>query len=892
MSEQSPEIVAAASLSPLSPKPISIQLQNNSVVPMLQDQAATTDTTGPNPADPHQSEPMAGIIMESSLKNADAPAPVSDTIVVAGDSSDFHDESDDSIDYGEEDETQEQLAAITDADADAAPDNDEYAKSFDSPVNPQSPSSEAGAGEPQPDVPEEEAAASNSMNDQVTSASAATQSQSNSPAVAHLSDRPRPPPSPSAAQPGEQPNSNGWPAPKPVENEPPTTTSGTPSPLSASASHPTSTMLPTPNPNKPAAAVDSAPAPGAPLSSTLQDEAAIQKLVDDITARATASGTSGDAPTPISAPLLTSGPHPSSLPPKPLISAQPHAYQPRGPNPNHPLTPTEGGLMHHHNNSNHGAYRHSYDPMESLAPAPGSAYGGHPPSQYPAQFQNPSQTNQYGSIPPGAWETFLAEEKRYTSEQNWDKFPEGTRVFVGNLSSERVSKQEVFAVFSKFGRLAQISMKSAYGFVQYHTVAEAQAALEACENMEFGGRKIHLEISRRQKKKAGDGRGHSPDRRGPRAMTNDRYDSNSQTRDAGWKKNDYRRSASPRRDGPRGFYPRDRDTGPISQDRRRSRSPPRRNRFGSELYRRRSPSPHHRRTPSDVDRLDIPRRYGNDVPDIQILLLQDVDRQFVNWVQNALHARGLRTNVMHLNPRFPRDTIVQRQVLEGVHAIIDLDHNSASQGKVNLQLFIRNGNNIRFDNYSALDPPIAAELVIREKPSAVVQAAPPPVAPPAAYPPRNYQPPAYQSNPVPPPPPAAAYQHYPPQPAPHLPQAAPVAVPPATAIPDLSKIDNDTLRTLLASLQPQAQQQAHPVAAPAPQMNINALLGSLQNAGGVAPPPPPPAPHYGAPPPQAGYYSGVPPPPSSGGQGGGAGVNNSAHIQSIMENLKRASGNR
>lgn len=61
---------------------------------------------------------------------------------------------------------------------------------------------------------------------------------------------------------------------------------------------------------------------------------------------------------------------------------------------------------------------------------------------------------------------------------------------IGNLSSERVSKQEVFAVFSKFGRLAQISMKSAYGFVQYHTVAEAQAALEACQDMEFGGRRI------------------------------------------------------------------------------------------------------------------------------------------------------------------------------------------------------------------------------------------------------------------------------------------------------------------------------------------------------------------------------------------------------------------
>ncbi|KAK4179351.1 hypothetical protein QBC36DRAFT_232153 [Triangularia setosa] len=884
MSEQSPEIVAAANLSPLSPKPISVQIQSSSVVPMLQDQAATTDTAGPSPADPHQSEPMTGVIMDPSLKNADAPAPVSDTIVVAGDSSDFHDDSDSSIDYGEEDESGEKPTATADATADAAPDNDEYAKSFDSPVDLQSSSGEeAGAGEPQPDV-SEEAAASISMNEQVTPAPAA---------IAHLSDRPPPPTSSIASQLGELPNANGWSTLTSVENEPPTTTtSGNPNPLSAPVAHPTS-MLPTPNPNKSAAADTSAPAETA--NTALQDEAAIQKLVDDITARATATATAtvtapapvpapaGDTPaSSISAPLLISGPHPPSLPPKPLISAQSHAYQ-RGPNlaHSHPLTPTDGGLMHHHNTSGHGSHRHSYDLMEPAAPAPASGYGG------PVQFQN-QHVAPLGSFPPSAWETFLAEERQYTSEQNWDKFPEGSRVFVGNLSSDRVSKQQVFAVFSKYGRLAQISMKSAYGFVQYHTVSEAQAALEACQDMEIGGRRIHLEISRRQKKKAGDERGHSPDRRpGPRGMTNDRYDANNnQTRDASWKRNDYRRSASPRRDDPRAFYPRERDNGPTSHDRRRSRSPPRRNRFGSESYRRRSPSPHHRRTPSDVDLLDIPRRYGNDVPDIQILLLQNVDRPFVDWVQNALHVRGLKTAVMHLNPHFPRDTIVQRQVLEGVHAIIDLDHNSPLQGKVNLQLFIRStGNNIRFENYSALDPPIAAELVIREKSRAVVPAPPPPVAAPS-YPPTNYQPPAYQSNPVVPQPLAGYPQqhqqpHYPAVPS--IPQAAP------STTPDLSKIDNDTLRTLLASLQPQAQhQQQHAQhAAPVPQIDINALLGSLQNAGGGAAPP-----QYGAPPPpQAGYYSGVPPPPAA--QGGGPGpLGNNTHIQNIMENLKRASGSK
>ena len=61
---------------------------------------------------------------------------------------------------------------------------------------------------------------------------------------------------------------------------------------------------------------------------------------------------------------------------------------------------------------------------------------------------------------------------------------------VGNLSCERVSKREVFDVFSKFGRLAQISLKNAYGFVQYHTIEEGMAAIQGCRDIELGGRAI------------------------------------------------------------------------------------------------------------------------------------------------------------------------------------------------------------------------------------------------------------------------------------------------------------------------------------------------------------------------------------------------------------------
>lgn len=45
-------------------------------------------------------------------------------------------------------------------------------------------------------------------------------------------------------------------------------------------------------------------------------------------------------------------------------------------------------------------------------------------------------------------------------------------------------------MFSKYGRMAQISLKQAYGFVQYHTRPEGQAAMENLQGTEVSGRKI------------------------------------------------------------------------------------------------------------------------------------------------------------------------------------------------------------------------------------------------------------------------------------------------------------------------------------------------------------------------------------------------------------------
>ena len=60
----------------------------------------------------------------------------------------------------------------------------------------------------------------------------------------------------------------------------------------------------------------------------------------------------------------------------------------------------------------------------------------------------------------------------------------------GNLSSDKVSKRDVFDLFHRFGRLAQISLKSAYGFVQYHTAEEGHSAIESLQDVEIKGRRV------------------------------------------------------------------------------------------------------------------------------------------------------------------------------------------------------------------------------------------------------------------------------------------------------------------------------------------------------------------------------------------------------------------
>lgn len=76
---------------------------------------------------------------------------------------------------------------------------------------------------------------------------------------------------------------------------------------------------------------------------------------------------------------------------------------------------------------------------------------------------------------------------------------------------------------------------------------------------------------------------------------------------------------------------------------------------------------------------------------------------------------------MFLHPRIPKDQIIQRQAVEGVHAVVDLDLRAQHLGKIPVQAFDRSAgaSNVRYDQYVDLDPSIAAEVILRTKASSV-----------------------------------------------------------------------------------------------------------------------------------------------------------------------------
>jgi nuclear polyadenylated RNA-binding protein 3 len=92
------------------------------------------------------------------------------------------------------------------------------------------------------------------------------------------------------------------------------------------------------------------------------------------------------------------------------------------------------------------------------------------------------------------YEKFLQNEREVVASARWDDFPNGTRMFIGNLPSDRIGKKDIFRLFYPYGRLAQISIKQAYGFVQFYEKADCDDAIRSQQGMIITGRKVRMDL--------------------------------------------------------------------------------------------------------------------------------------------------------------------------------------------------------------------------------------------------------------------------------------------------------------------------------------------------------------------------------------------------------------
>lgn len=60
----------------------------------------------------------------------------------------------------------------------------------------------------------------------------------------------------------------------------------------------------------------------------------------------------------------------------------------------------------------------------------------------------------------------------------------------GNLPTEKVTKRDIFHRFYRHGKLAQISIKQAYGFVQFLDSESCRRALDTEQGQAVRGRKM------------------------------------------------------------------------------------------------------------------------------------------------------------------------------------------------------------------------------------------------------------------------------------------------------------------------------------------------------------------------------------------------------------------
>ncbi|KAJ8330760.1 hypothetical protein O5D80_001269 [Batrachochytrium dendrobatidis] len=352
------------------------------------------------------------------------------------------------------------------------------------------------------------------------------------------------------------------------------------------------------------------------------------------------------------------------------------------------------------------------------------------------------------------------------------KMPPNSRLFMGNLPSDKPTPKEFAQRFVPYGNIVEIMLKSTFGFIQFDNAESCQAAIEGENQNMMGDVRLDLKISRERgahsrADEPNDVRGYNHNKysdEGDDQHSNDaKRDYNSANRynsggnrsgrgrgRGGW--NDDRHDRSQRYDDRDRVRDRDRDrrtsrssrspphgsghsndgrnhnrdsSGYDSRDGRDARSGKQESRGNARNWD--SDRSHGGYVGKDSTRLarhhdstkaptpvikPIPKRYGSAVPECQLIVIGEVHREFVSHVFSTLKRARIFTETLRMPAQMDLKQAVEQYQQEGVKAIVFLEKSREMSGKVALQVFSRHSGVVEYDNVT-LDQ--TCDYIIRER---------------------------------------------------------------------------------------------------------------------------------------------------------------------------------
>ncbi|KAK9712005.1 nuclear polyadenylated RNA-binding protein 3 [Basidiobolus ranarum] len=114
----------------------------------------------------------------------------------------------------------------------------------------------------------------------------------------------------------------------------------------------------------------------------------------------------------------------------------------------------------------------------------------------------------------------------------------------------------------------------------------------------------------------------------------------------------------------------------------------------------------------------LPKRCGGQIPFCQIIVLDEIDREFIWHVENSLRGRSISAETLFISPKLSLSSVIRQLIMEGVHVVIFIEKQHQTMKTISLQIFhqkSRVGDNVRFDAYDNISVNEALEVMVRHR---------------------------------------------------------------------------------------------------------------------------------------------------------------------------------